>query len=62
MRLHVRLTCDSAGREYMFVTAQNMDNVRCYIHQFHYVGVLIRSSFGGVCEHVDSLLTANKNR
>jgi hypothetical protein len=37
-----------------------MDNVRRHMHNVLYVGVFIRSRFGGVCKHTESLLTANK--
>jgi hypothetical protein len=38
----------------------NMTILGYYMHHVVYFGVLIRSSFGGVCEHTESLLTANK--
>jgi hypothetical protein len=41
----------------------NMANLGYHIHLVLYFGVLIRSSFGAVSEHIytESLLTANKS-
>jgi hypothetical protein len=35
----------------MIATPQNRDNLGSHMHLVLYFGVLIRSSFGGVCEH-----------
>jgi hypothetical protein len=52
----MRLTCINAVCEYMIATPVNIDNVRCHMHLVLSVVVLIRRSFGGVCDrtHIDT--------
>jgi hypothetical protein len=67
-RRHAHLTCTSGACEYMIAKQMNMANLEYHMHIVLYFRVLIRSSFGAVCEHrymdiyvhTESLLTANK--
>jgi hypothetical protein len=50
-RSHVHNQCTRAC-ECMIAKPMNMANIGYYVHFVLYFGVLIRSSFGGVCEHM----------